>query len=186
MTISANDMEILFDTLPTLDLGVSFRNSQVKVSNLPTLTAIPTYFEFTGLNVNDSSVSRLVQNTTGSPVYIKQINFFHTDSDADFDHDKWITSNTCQHNIDISSSNNNYPTDSQREFLNASTTEELMSRYDARYYSRGPFAQSDKNAWINVYLDPPILCENNNYVRLFKNGNTSFMNSYRICVLGYY
>ena len=57
MTILANDMEIFFNTLPTLDLGVSFKNSQIEVSNIPTLTATPTYFEYLGLDLNDSSVS---------------------------------------------------------------------------------------------------------------------------------
>ena len=188
MTISSNDMEYFFDTLPTLDLGVSFNNTQIQVSNNPSLTAIPTYFEFTGLNVNDSAVSRLVQNTTGSNVYITQINFFHTATDADFDYNAWMTSNTCQHTIDIASSNNNYSTNSVREFFDAENTAELMSRYDAGNFSRGPFALSTsyRNVWFNVKFERPILCENNYYVRLYKNGNTSSLTSQRIVVIGYY
>ena len=156
--------------------------------NLKPITANHTYFEFTGLNVNDVSISRLIQNTTGNDVYITEIRFFHTDSDTDFDYDKWITSTSVQHTIDISSSNNNYPTNSIREFLSCETTSQLMSRYNSEYHARGPFSLNTnfRNIWISVKYEVPILCENNNFVRLFKNGNTSYLTSYKICVIGYY
>ena len=190
MALCSNDVEYFFNTIQDVSLGVTFKNTALNVNNLPTLTATPTYFEFTGLNVNDSAVSRLVQNSTGSPVYITGLTLFHNDSDSDFDYDKWVTSNTCEHKLDVCSSNNNYPTDTVRTFFEAERYDEVLTRYkhEISYSGRGPFALSTsyRSGWIQLKYDPPVFCEAGNYVRLYKNGNTTHLASQRIAVIGYY
>ena len=170
------------------NLGVTFNNTQIEVSNNPPLTAIPTYFEFTGLNVNDSSVSRLVQNSTGSAVYITGINFFSTDSSHSIDYNVWYNANTCEHILDVCSSNNNYPTNSVRKFFEAQDSQEQWSRYEKTRIQTGGFSLGNNHrpTMVKIRYDPPVLCEKDNYVRLFKNGSTTHFTSYRITVIGYY
>lgn len=164
-------------------------NSNNILDKLPPLTATPTYFEFTGLNVNDSSVSRLVQNTTGSTVYVTRICIFYNTGNTGVNYNDWLpTTNAIEHVIDISSSNNSYPTDSQRVIFEAQTYPELIKRYSVVWNSKTH--ESINNSWRSQYFyvtfDRPILLENNNYIRLFKNGDASGLNDYHITAQGYY
>ena len=155
---------------------------------LPSLTAVPTYFEFTGLSTNESAVSRLIQNTTGSPVYITEIRIYGNNGTTGMDYNGWFHTNSCEHIVDVCSSNNNYPTDSEREFLNCQDFQEIISRYKTSRQSvgHGTVTSSFRNLWMIVEFNPPVLCENNNYVRLYRNGDTTHMTNHRICVIGYY
>ena len=181
-------LQNIYTELSNNNLGVTFNNPQIQVSNIPTLTATPTYFEFTGLNVNDSAVSRLVQNSTGRDVYITQINFVSTDSSHSADYDKWQNANTCEHVLDICSSNNNYPTDTVRTFFEAERTDEQWARYNVERVTTGNFSltSSYKLLLYKIKFDPAVLCEAGNYVRLYKNGSTTHLTSQRIAAIGYY
>ena len=187
MTISANDMEIFFNTLPTLSLGVSCKNSSFEVTNNPPLTATPTYFEFTGLNVNDSSVSRLVQNTTGSPVYITQLNIFTTDQTHGVDWNEWFDGGSCEHILDVCSSNSNHPTDSVRTFFEAQDIQEMWRRYDVTRLQTGNISSTNfRPAVCKIPYKPYILCEPGYYIRLFRNGSSTALTNLSIGVIGYY
>ena len=182
---------IVSNQIATTDNKVtSIRDNTSNIEDkLPPLTATPTYFEFTALNVNDSSVSRLVQNSTGSTVYITRICIFYNTASTGVNYNDWLpTTNAIQHVIDVSASNNNYPTDSQRVILEAQTYPELIKRYNVTYEQKTH--ESLNNAWRNQYFyvtfDRPILLENNNYIRLFKNGDASGLNDYHITAQGYY
>ena len=156
---------------------------------LPPLTGTPTYFEFTGLNVNDSSVSRLVQNSTGSTVYVTRICIFFNIGTTSIDYNDWLGSTgSVEHVIDVCSTNNNYPTDSERIIIEADNYAELVRRYNVTYEHKA--AETLGNSWRNQYFyvtfDRPILLENNNYIRLFKNGDASSLSDYHVTVQGYY
>ena len=156
---------------------------------LPPLTATPTYFEFTALNVNDSAVSRLVQNSTGSTVYVTQICIFYNFGNTGVDYNEWLpTTGAIEHVIDVSSSNNNYPTDSERVMLEAETYPELIRRYNVTWDNKNHATLSNnfRSQYFYVKFDRPILLENNNYVRVYKNGDASVLNDYHITVQGYY
>lgn len=151
-------------------------------------TGIPTYFEFINLNVNDSNISRSVQNTTGSNVYITHVNIFVTDQTGNTDYNEWYDGSACEHIIDISTTSDNYPTNQVRKFFEARDIQELWSRYIFEYRnSSGSISNTNfKPTVTQLKFDPPILCENNNYVRLFRNGDSTALTNLRICVIGFY
>ena len=185
MTICSNDIEYYFNTLQDINLGVSFTNVSLNVDNLPTLTATPTYFEFTGLNVSDTNVSRLVQNTTGSTVYITQVNIFTTDQTHAVRWNEWFDGGSCEHIIDVCSSNSDHPTDAVRTFFEAQDIQEIWRRYNIVRVQTGGLNGNFRPQVTKISYNPPVLLENNNYVRLFRNGSTNLPNL-SIGVIGYY
>ena len=217
MTISSNDMEHFFNTLPTVSLGVScknfpqiyatettlqniytelndnnlgvtFNNTSIQVLNNPPRTAIPTYFEFNNLNVNDSAVSRLVQNTTGNDVYITQVNIFTTDNTHSVDWNEWFDGGSCEHILEVCSSNSNYPADAVRRFFEASTFQQLYTRYNiiARLQHGHLSNTNFRSAVAKVGYNPPVLCEAGNYIRLYRNGSSTALTGLFIAAIGYY
>ena len=104
------------------------------------------------------------------------------------DYNDWFDTRSVEHILDISSSNSNYPTNSERIFCQFQDMQELISRYDPL---RGWTGNEDAgalygNAWWSISFSNPVLCENNDYVRLYKNGDTTHITNERIGVIGYY
>ena len=188
MTASANDMEFFFNSLQSFSLGVSCANTSFQVSNNPPLTATPTFFDFQNLDVNDSGgVSRLVQNTTGSDVYITQLNIFICDGSHDIVWNQWFVGDQVHHVLDICSSNNDYPTDQVRVFLEGQNIVDLWSRYDVKNrIKENSGTPSHQPSVTQIAFNPPVLCEKDNYVRVWRDGNNSALSVLRYGVIGYY
>ena len=103
------------------------------------------------------------------------------------DWNEWYDGGDVEHIIDVCSSNNNHPTNSVRTLFEAQDIKEMWTRYNVDRISVGGLSNGNaRPALHKIKFNVPVLCENNNYVRLFRNGNSTALINLCIGVLGYY
>jgi hypothetical protein len=137
-----------------------------------------------------------IMNSTSSDILdvklndlnITHINIFTTDQTHGADWNEWYDGGTCEHIIDVCSSNNNYPIDSVRIFFEAQDIQEMWSRYNLETrIQTGHISNTNfRPAVSRIRFNPPVLCEAGNYVRLFRNGDSSALTNLAIGVIGYF